>query len=259
MIFIEIIVWLTIFAIFAGVILVLDYWGGLVRSKDTYTRDELLNFMDILLRQVERLTGRRGDPGPAYIMFGAGILIAWVLTLFGGLLSPNVMPHAPDHAENQVPNYFFQSILFLVILHVVWPSLRDTALDQGGPDGFPARLASAETPFFFGLAVALGAINLTTWGVYHEMTFLFASINAGLCFIYGGYRLHLAAQENDDEFYDDYGGGYGAAESYDDNYDEGPGDVGDFDGGGMEPQDIELDTGAGADDSDLRERGDDPY
>jgi hypothetical protein len=198
MVFIEILVWAALLGIFAAVVLVLDYWGRLLRQQDSYSRDELVDFYRIILRQVEALTGR-GDSGLNYLSLAAGVGMAWLLALFGGVLSPDVSL-APDHAEDQIPNYFFQSILFLAILHIVWPSLKDVASDQGGgPDGIASRLLATDAPFFFSFAIALGAINLTEWGVYHQMSFLFSAINAGLCFVYAGYRLHTAGRDTNYE------------------------------------------------------------
>lgn len=207
MMILEILVWATLLIIFAGVILILDYWGHLLREQESYTRSELVDFYRIYLRQIENLTSARGDTGINYMAIGAGIAVAWALTLFGGLLSPDVTA-ATDHAEDQIPNYFFQSLLFPLILHIVWPSMKDVALDQGGPRGILSRLLNAEISFFFALAVALGSINLAVWGVYHHMHFLFAAINAGLCFVYAGYRLHT-------QTLDDRGG---MSDGYDDEY-----------------------------------------
>lgn len=255
MMFIELLVWATIFGIFVGVILVLDYWGHLLREQDSYTRDELIDLYRIILRQFENLTAR-GDSSLNYLSLLGGVAVAWILTLFGGLLSPDITV-APDHAEDQIPNYFFQSILFPLILHIVWPAMKDVANDQGGPDGIPGRLMATELPFFFSLTVALGAINLAAWGVYHHMSFLFCSINAGLCFVYAGYRLHSAEPADeyvpggyDGEQYDDTGydqGGYSDAPEG-----SGPGD--DF---GDMPSDVELGEDAGGYDASGDDK--DPY
>ncbi len=225
MMILDFLVWAILLIIFAGVILILDYWGHLLREQDSYTRGELVDFYRIYLRQIENLTSARGDAGINYMAIGAGIGVAWALTLFGGLLSPDVTA-ASDHAEDQIPNYFFQSLLFPLILHIVWPAMKDVALDQGGPQGILSRLLNAEIPFFFAMAVALGSINLAVWGVYHHMNFLFAAINAGLCFVYAGYRLHT--QELDDR------GGMDR-DAYDDEY--APGGGGYADDGEYPPRD----------------------
>lgn len=240
MMFIEILVWATLFGTFASVVLVLDYWSHLLREQDSFTRDELIDLYRINLRQFENLTSR-GEAGLNYLAIGGGIAVAWALTLFGGLLSPDITI-APDHAEDQIPNYFFQSILFLLILHIVWPSMKDLASDQGGPDGILGRLLATELPFFFSLAIALGTINLAVWGVHHHMSFMFCAINAGLCFVYAGYRLHTAEQSE-----------FTPGSGYDEGYDEGDSEDNPEDFG-----DSTVDLGEDA--GDLKQNGDDdPY
>lgn len=202
----ELIVWLILLSICGGIALVFDYWLQLFRRKDSYDREELIDFVYILQRQFELLTSR-GDATLNYLGLVSGLGVAWLLTLFGGLLSPDQTAMSPDHAENQVPNYFFQSILFVGVLHAIWPSMREFAQDRGGPDGFLARLLDTELPFFFALCVTLASISLSLWGVYHEMNFLFCLVNAALCIAYAMYRLRQAREEAppDEKGGEDYG------------------------------------------------------
>ncbi len=192
----EIIVWIILFSFFSGIVLVLHYWATLLREKDQYTREELVDFLQIILKQIQVLTSH-GSPGLNYMALGAGIGAAWLLTLFGGLVSPNSSP-SPDHAGAEMPNYFFQSALFVLIAHVVWPSLKDFAVDRGGRESLFFRIVDSDIPFFFGLATALGAINVAVWGVYHEMSFLFCFLNMLICLGYAGYRLTGLPGADDD-------------------------------------------------------------
>lgn len=207
------IVWLIVFGIMFGVVLIVQYWSQLIRSRDQYTRDDLIDFAHIVPQQLDLLLGTR-DRATSILGLVLGIGSAWLLTLFGGLVSPDVSP-APDHASGQVPNYFFQSILFPFILHVVWPSLREAAEGYGGPDGIPSRLLRAEVPFLIGLTIALGSVSITMWGTYHEMNFLFCGINLGACLAYAGYRLDQPDRD------DDRGPGQ---DDYDDTYRESDGE-----------------------------------
>ncbi|MBI3395557.1 MAG: hypothetical protein HY042_06970 [Spirochaetia bacterium] len=190
----EIIVWVILFSIFAGIVLVLNYWANLFRSQEQYTRDELLDFVRIIMDQIQRLTTQHGNPALNFGSLACGIGAAWLLTLFGGLVSPAAPPH-PDHASAQIPNYFFQSALFLMILHVVWPSLKDMAVGRGGPDSLLFRIVDTEVPFFFGLSVGLASINIAVWGVFHEMNFLFSLVNALVCLGYAFFRLTGLSEE----------------------------------------------------------------
>ncbi|MBX7059591.1 MAG: hypothetical protein K1X75_16120 [Leptospirales bacterium] len=195
---VQAIVWIVLFSVCGGVAFFLDYWLRLFQQKDSYERDELLDFTAILRREFEILTVR-GEAGLNYLALAAGVGGGWTLTLLGGLLSPDQVALVPDHGENQVPNYFFQSFLFVGVLHAIWPSLRDFAIDRGGPDGLLARLLESETPFFFGICCCLAAMSLTMWGVYHEMSFLFSAANAIVCIGYALYRLRQAASGGDYE------------------------------------------------------------
>ena len=194
------VIWCVLFPILTGIVLVVQHWSFLIRTRDQYSRDELVGLAQILPAQLERLTGVR-NRGTNILGFFLGVTAAWLLTLFGGLVSPDVSP-APDYASGQIPNYFFQSILFPAILHLIWPSLRETAQDYGTSIG--GNLVQAEVPFLFGLTTALAAVSLTVWGVYHEMGFFFCALNMLACMVYAGFRLEGAG--GPDEATDD---GYG--------------------------------------------------
>ncbi len=184
---VEIIVWIILYFFLSGAVLVVHYWYNLFQSREQYTRDEILDFMRIIQDQIQKLTAS-GDRGLNFISIFVGVVTAWILTLFGGLVSPN-SSLAPDHAEAEMPNYFFQSALFLLILHLVWPSLKEMALERGGESSPIYKILQTEIPFFYGFCSALGAVNLAVWGVYHEMLFLFCFINMLICLFYVGYRL----------------------------------------------------------------------
>ncbi|MCB1304495.1 MAG: hypothetical protein KDK37_09465, partial [Leptospiraceae bacterium] len=101
----------------------------------------------------------------------------------------------------QMPNYFFQSALFILILHLAFPSFRDLARDQGGSSGILMRILNTEIALFFGISCTLAAINLTVWGVHHQTSFLFSLINAVFCMLYAGFRLsqkEKALEEEED-------------------------------------------------------------
>jgi len=200
-------VWFILFIVLLGAVLVVSYWLELIRRKDEYTRDELVNFPRIFSEQSSRLM-QPGEEAPAFIMLGAGVLFSWILTLFGGLVSPDLTP-APDYAAAQIPNYFFQSILFPAILHFIRPSLRDLVAPY--ESGFLGRLMDAELNFFLGLAVSLGAINISLWGVYNEMSFPFCFINMAACLVYAGYRVKSGR--------DDFDAGSTGNPPADENYD----------------------------------------
>lgn len=192
----EIIVWVILFSILMGVVLVVQYWADLMRQKESYTREELLDFIRIIPDRLQKLAGK-DELAMAIAALAAGIVAAWLLTLLGGLFSENVVADVPDHAEAGVPNYFFQSALFVFVLHIAWPSFKDFALDRGGEEGMLFKILSAELPFFVGLSVTIASINLTCWGVFHEMTFLFVLPDMLILLVYAGYRIDQVEHPHD--------------------------------------------------------------
>jgi len=183
----EIIVWIVLFNWLVGVVLTLQYWAELFRSKESYTRDELLDFIHIIPDRLKRLAG--DEMGSSIMAFLTGITGAWLLALLGGVFSEHVASGVPDHAQGSIPNYFFQSALFVFVLHVAWPSFKDFAMDRGGEQGIFYKILSTEIPFFVGLSVCIASINLTAWGVYHEMSFLFCITDIIVMLGYAGYRI----------------------------------------------------------------------
>lgn len=183
----DILVWVILFSIFAGIVLVVHYWYELFTNKDRYGREEILNIPQILQDQLLHLTEGR-DRLLQFAGIGVGIALGWCLTWVGGFFSPDMGPE-PDWASAQMPNYFFQSGLFVLILHLAYPSFKDLAQDSGGSSGLLMRLLNTEISLFFGLTCTLAAMNLSVWGVHHQTSFLYALINAVICLLYAGYRL----------------------------------------------------------------------
>lgn len=200
----ELVVWLIFFGFFLGAILVVHYWYDLLRTRDQYRREELIDIGRILQDRFLDLMGR-GDALMNYAGLLVGVAVAWLLTLIGGFFSQS-QPGMADHASGQITNYFFQSALFPAILHITWPSLRDVFEQQGGP---LRRLLDAENLLFIGLTVGLAAVHVATWGVYHHMNFLWNLGNMCLCLVYAGYRVDLALNRPDENY---------GADNYDDEY-----------------------------------------
>jgi hypothetical protein len=183
----EIIIWVLLFNWLMGVVLTVQYWAELIRSKESYTRDELLDFIKIIPDRLKRLAG--SDLVSSIGAFFMGIVVAWLLALLGGLFSEHVASGVPDHAQGSIPNYFFQSALFIFVLHIAWPSFKEFAIERGGENGIFYKILAPEIPFFTGLTVCIASINLTAWGVYHEMSFLFCVVDIVILLGYAGYRI----------------------------------------------------------------------
>lgn len=223
----DFVVWLIIFLIICAVILVFCYWVHLFGTRDSYDRGELIDFYNIIMGELTRLTGSV-DSISSWVAMGLGLAVAWLLTLFGGWISP-AAAGIPDYASNLATNYFFQSILFIGILHLMWPSFQDYAYDSGTSDSFLGSLVSKEVPFFFTLGAGLAAISLMAWGIHHKMSFIFCMANAISTALYAGFRVYSYepdTQSNDDiDPYDSYDD---ADESYQHKEGEVPDEVDDI-------------------------------
>jgi len=190
----ELFVWFILFLLLTGGVSLVYHWIELFRLKEEYTRDELTDLRSILLYRFRTITG---ESTAGTILSGAGVVVAWGVIAFGGLVSPDVTA-APDYAEGVVSNYFFQSIFLPVLLHIAWPGL-DTLISQK-----TSALRRKHYPFLATLSLSFAAANLSFWGVYHRFSFLFVLINASLLIIYVLFLFELQnrAGTDDDETLD---------------------------------------------------------
>ncbi len=184
--FLEFFIWLSVLFFFIALLLLFNYWLYLFHNKESYTRQEIFDISKILLNEASRLFNSN-DRTFRILIFTSGIFTGLALSALGGILSPN-LSKAPDYAASQLPNYFFQSVLFLFILHLIWPSVRNLRLYRKEMNWL-WQFGKLELLYFFGLGTSLAAINMTLWGIYHEMHFLYVVLNATLCLGYVSYRL----------------------------------------------------------------------
>lgn len=198
-------VWIIMFSIFLWIVLVIPYWEHLLRTKDTYTKDELISFIEIFNHQLQKMNPEHSITG--YISFVIGILVAWLLTLIGGLISPDSGQDF-DFASSEMANYFFQSGLFVFILHIVWPSMKFYFEENFAPD-IILKFLDNDKPFFTALATTLPSISVACWGVYHELSFLFILINGVILLTYASYQIqrekemhHKQTDENNEKYTD---------------------------------------------------------
>ncbi len=185
-----------------SLLLLVNYWVDLFANQESYNRHELIDLVGILRQEMGRLLGGE-DSHLRLASFLAGTFLALVLTLLGGLLSPD-LDAAPDYASDQFPNYFFQSVLLVLVLHLIWPALL-TQISLS-PDHWSYRLLRLDLPFLLALSVGLATLSLSLWGIYHQLHFLYCLGNLGFCLVYAGYRLRVeekkAVQAVDDEVSD---------------------------------------------------------
>ncbi|MCS7205152.1 MAG: hypothetical protein NZ853_05605 [Leptospiraceae bacterium] len=194
-------VWIILFLVLLWLVMVISYWEHLLRQKDIFTRQELIDFKNILFFQLQKMNPHHSLMG--YITFFLGIVNAWLLTLLGGLISPDTGPE-PDFTTDEMPNYFFQSALFVGMLHIVWPSLR-AYFEERNFRGIFQEILEHDKSFFTGISVALSSISLACWGVYHEIHFLFVLINGVILLSYAAYQIQREKeiQQTEQSYYEE--------------------------------------------------------
>ena len=186
----EILVWIILLSLFTFSLFVFHHWLELFHYASTYSRDELMDIPSILREKMHSIAGLP--------LFGAGFLtgavFSWLLVLFGGLVSPDITG-APGYGENTPANYFFQSLLFPVLLSFLLPSLKDLL-----PSG-TGNTAGMMNGLLIGCALSLGALNLSIWGVHHNTRFLFMFLNCILLFIFALYKFdkHIHGSEEHEQ------------------------------------------------------------
>lgn len=188
-------VWIILFFIFLWLVLIISYWERLIQSKEQYTREELVDFLNILDLQLRKMNSDHSPIGYGAFLFG--ILIGWILTWIGGFLSPDTGIE-PDFATGEVPNYFFQSFLFVGMLHIVWPSLVFYIEEKFVPE-IIVEFFKKDKSFFSGLSINLVAISFSCWGVYHSISFLFVLINGIILLTYASYQIQKKENREDNQ------------------------------------------------------------
>lgn len=189
----ELLIWIILYSILTGIVVMVRYWYALFQDKDRYRRSELIDFPTILTDEFLAFL-KKPDIMYSAMALGAGIAVAWLLALFGGLVSPGTA-RIPDFASNEMPNYFFQSALSILIFHLAWPSFKELA-EPGTP---VHKFVKSEVAFFMGLAPGLAAMNLMVWGVHHDISFMYMVINLWICLLYAGFRLQQHRMQYDTE------------------------------------------------------------
>ena len=187
----ELIVWIFLSIFLGSVTLLIRYWYTLLKNKEMVRRGELIDIKTILITEFKSLLALSSTGYPA---MGIGAIIAWGIALFGGLVTPDTTM-APDFAEGRITNYFFLSAFLPILFTLFWPNLREIVQNSSLMRNF----VESEVAFFFGMGITLAAINLTAWGVHHELSFLYTIINIMVLLTLVIYKLDRAAGQQQAE------------------------------------------------------------
>ena len=182
--------WLFVFILLLHFILLFNYWQNLFRAKEKYSRDELVALPKILLQEFRRLFFSSSSFIFIMLNFFTGITLASFLVFLGGALALDISP-APDLAGNQLSNYFFQSFLFLLVLHLLEPKWKEIFLGEDKQNSLLAKIFHGSAYLYLGLAISLAAWNISIWLLYNEIHSFYYIMNVPLCLLYANYRLQL--------------------------------------------------------------------
>ncbi|MBE7411656.1 MAG: hypothetical protein L6Q54_03260 [Leptospiraceae bacterium] len=171
----EFLLFLIFFGIAFGVISVLNYYFKLFgdREKDTFSREELIDFLRIIPKEMLSVIESHGDIQNGGIAFFLSAFFSYLWSLLGGLIGS-------PHYTNEFGNYFFQSFFILGILMATYTSLKEAILGDllfTNEGHFLVKLLSQEIPILCGMGVSLIAANLSVYGLYHQTLFLFTLCN----------------------------------------------------------------------------------
>ncbi len=171
----EFLLYLIFFFIAYGVISVLNYYIKLFgdREKETFTRDELIDYLRIVPKEMLSVVESHEDIQNGGIAFFLSAFITYLWSLLGGLVGS-------PHYTNEFGNYFFQSFFILGILVATYSSLKEAILGDlifTNPEHFLVKLFNQEIPMLSGCGISLIAANLSVYGLYHQTLFLFVLCN----------------------------------------------------------------------------------
>ncbi|MCE9500192.1 MAG: hypothetical protein K8R21_06815 [Leptospira sp.] len=177
----EFLVYLVFFFTTLVVITVLNYYIKLFSDyeKESFTRSELIDYLNIVPKEMLGLFESTQDITSAGIGFFLSAFLTYIWSLLGGLVGS-------PHYTNEFGNYFFQSFLILGMLMATYSSIAEGILGDlihTNPEHFLVKLFNQEFTIVLGCGVSLIAANISVYGMYHQILFVFILPN--ICIIAG--------------------------------------------------------------------------
>ncbi|MCB1156625.1 MAG: hypothetical protein H7A25_08005 [Leptospiraceae bacterium] len=142
-------------------------------EKDNFTRNELIDVRSIFVSEFISTLEHNGNLQYGIIAFLVSAVLGHLWTFLGGIIG------RPFYA-NEFGNYFFLSFLLPVGLMAAYPYIFDAFFGEkreSNPFSPLVQFFSQEIPIVSGVSLSVVAANLTVYGYYHEIYFLFVLIN----------------------------------------------------------------------------------
>lgn len=148
------------------------------REREQFDRAELTDFRSFFVRELISLFETNGNMQYGIPAFLLGAIITHGWSLLGGMIGS-------PHFTNEFGNYFFLSLFLFALFAFGYPFIFDAFFgEKRHSDPFNPLLMffGQEIPFLSGMAISSIAANLSVYGLYHEIYFLFVFVNTLLIF-----------------------------------------------------------------------------
>lgn len=168
----EFIIFIIFVIINLVLILLIKYYSNLFGdlNRSEYYREELTGITRIIVAEFKKLLD---EWMISILSLVAAIFLTWLWTLMGGIIGS---PHYTD----EFGNYFFLSsfilILTITFLHEIY-QFAVNKLAGGNEFSLLAKFFQPKKMIVAGIASALSSANMTIYGMYHEVWFIFVLIN----------------------------------------------------------------------------------
>lgn len=172
---VEYLLYLFFFILLLIVTAIVSYYFRIFRdmNKESYERNELIDFKSIFVRELIYLFEANGNMQYGIPAFLLSAVLTHVWTLLGAVVGS-------PHYTNEFGNYFFLSFVIYLAIIIGYPFLFDAFLGEKQemePYNPLVQFFSQEVPMLMGCGISLIAANLTVYGLYHEIYFLFVLVN----------------------------------------------------------------------------------
>jgi len=194
----EFILFLLFFAIGLLLLSLFGYYYILLfhSNRDTFERDELVDFQRILPPQVLSNFETEGDLQSGLIAFGISVFVSFLWSLLSTVFGLSTY-------SNEFTTYFFNSCFIPLVFFYGAPLLQDYLSGNIGSSHIATKLSAQTTALVAGSTSFLFASNITLYGFYHEALFFFVFINVISLFAVYLYRKREVAVDRYSESQED--------------------------------------------------------